>query len=121
MSEEKAEEKSVEKAEEKSEEKSEEKEKHNNINDNNLKRKKEKYKTKSEEKSEEKNTLTETEQNILKILAIKPEATYAFISEKLKVSETSTYNTIKKLKSGGWIKREDGRKHGKWTILKTVE
>ena len=120
-SEEKAEEKSEEKAEEKSEEKSEEKEKHNNINDNNLKRKKEKYKTKSEEKSEEKNTLTETEQNILKILAIKPEATYAFISEKLKVSETSTYNTIKKLKSGGWIKREDGRKHGKWTILKTVE
>ena len=120
---------SEEKGEEKSEEKSEEKEKHNNINDNDLKRKKEKYKTTSEEKSEEKteeksegkNTLTETEQNILKILAVKPEATYAFISEKLKVSETSTYNTIKKLKSRGWIKREDGRKHGKWTILKTVE
>ena len=136
-SEEKNEEKAEEKNEEKSEEKSEEKEKHNNVNDNNLKRKKEKYKTKSEEKaeekseekneekseekSEEKNTLTATEQNILKILAVKPEATYAFISEKLKVSETSTYNTIKKLKSGGWIKREDGRKHGKWTILKTVE
>ena len=47
--------------------------------------------------------------------------TYTSISDNIGISENYVYKLIKKLKDKGWIKREDGRKHGCWVILKTLE
>ena len=74
-----------------------------------------------EEKSEEKENLTDTERNLLQLLSVNPNATYTFISDNLGIGETSVYNHIRALKKRGWLKREDGRKHGKWVVLKTLE
>ena len=74
-----------------------------------------------EEKSEEKENLTDTERNLLQLLSVNPNATYTFISDNLGIGETSVYNCIRTLKKHGWLKREDGRKHGKWVVLKTLE
>ena len=76
---------------------------------------------KSEEKSEEKENLTDTERNLLQLLSVNPNATYTFISDNLGIGETSVYNHIRALKKRGRLKREDGRKHGKWVVLKTLE
>ena len=76
---------------------------------------------KAEEKSEEKESLTDTERNILQLLSVNPNATYAFISDNLGIGETSVYNCIRTLKKRGWLKRENGRKYGKWVVLKTLE
>ena len=102
---------SEEKGEEKSEEKSEEKEFEggNVLNDSDLG---------GEEKSEEKEILTDTEKNILGLLSLNPNATYTFISDNLGIGETSVYNYVRGLKERGWLSREDGRKHGKWVVLK---
>ena len=84
----------------------------------------------TERKNERKNTpknegkekpLTEKEKNILNILSQKPTATYPFIAQKLNIGETSVYNMIKKLKDTGWIKRQQGRKYGKWILLKNTK
>ena len=74
-----------------------------------------------EEKSEEKENLTDTERNLLQLLSVNPNATYTFISDNLGIGETSVYNHIRALKKRGRLKREDGRKHGKWVVLKTLE
>lgn len=75
----------------------------------------------NEEKSEEKENLTDTERNLLQLLSVNPNAAYTFISDNLGIGETSVYNHIRALKKRGWLKREDGRKHGKWVVLKTLE
>lgn len=72
----------------------------------------------SEEKSEEKKELSEMEKRVLEVIAGKPSATYAFISDNLGISETSVYNAVRHLKTGGWIKRKEGKKHGSWVVLK---
>lgn len=75
----------------------------------------------NEEKSEEKENLTDTERNLLQLLSVNPNAAYTFISDNLGIGETSVYNHIRALKKRGRLKREDGRKHGKWVVLKTLE
>lgn len=78
------------------------------------------YEKSGGEKSEEKGILTETEQNVLHVLSENPNATYTYISDNLGIGETSVYNYIRALKKHGWLKREDGRKHGKWVILRPL-
>ena len=72
----------------------------------------------SEEKSEEKRELSEMEKRVLEVIAGKPSATYAFISDNLGISETSVYNAVRHLKTGEWIKRKEGKKYGSWVVLK---
>lgn len=72
----------------------------------------------SEEKSEEKKELSEMEKRVLEVIAGKPSATYAFISDNLGISETSVYNAVRHLKTGEWIKRKEGKKYGSWVVLK---
>ena len=78
----------------------------------------EKREEKSEEKSEEKKELSEMEKRVLEVIAGKPSATYAFISDNLGISETSVYNAVRHLKTGEWIKRKEGKKYGSWVVLK---
>ena len=47
-----------------------------------------------------------------------PAVTYAYITDKAGVGETSVYKIIKSLKDKGWIRRNNGRKCGNWVILK---
>ena len=47
-----------------------------------------------------------------------PAVTYAYITDKAGVGETSVYKIIKSLKDKGWIKRNNGRKCGNWVIMK---
>jgi len=54
----------------------------------------------------------------LEVIAGKPSATYAFISDNLGISETSVYNAVRHLKTGEWIKRKEGKKYGSWVVLK---
>lgn len=78
----------------------------------------EKSEEKNEEKSEEKKELSEMEKRVLEVIAGKPSATYAFISDNLGISETSVYNAVRHLKTGEWIKRKEGKKYGSWVVLK---
>ena len=78
----------------------------------------EKSEEKSDEKSEEKKELSEMEKRVLEVIAGKPSATYAFISDNLGISETSVYNAVRHLKTGEWIKRKEGKKYGSWVVLK---
>ena len=78
----------------------------------------EKSEEKSEDKSEEKKELSEMEKRVLEVIAGKPSATYAFISDNLGISETSVYNAVRHLKTGEWIKRKEGKKYGSWVVLK---
>lgn len=78
----------------------------------------EKSEEKSGEKSEEKKELSEMEKRVLEVIAGKPSATYAFISDNLGISETSVYNAVRHLKTGEWIKRKEGKKYGSWVVLK---
>lgn len=78
----------------------------------------EKSEERSEEKSEEKKELSEMEKRVLEVIAGKPSATYAFISDNLGISETSVYNAVRHLKTGEWIKRKEGKKYGSWVVLK---
>ena len=71
---------------------------------------------KSEEKSEEK--LTEMEYKVFNLIKENPAVTYAYITEKAGVGETSVYKIIKTLKDKGWIRRNNGRKCGNWVIMK---
>lgn len=75
----------------------------------------------NEDVNEEKENLTDTERNLLQLLSVNPNAAYTFISDNLGIGETSVYNHIRALKKRGRLKREDGRKHGKWVVLKTLE
>ena len=68
--------------------------------------------------SEEKKELSEMEKRVLEVIAGKPSATYAFISDNLGISETSVYNAVRHLKTGEWIKRKEGKKYGSWVVLK---
>lgn len=70
----------------------------------------------SEEKSEEK--LTEMEYKVFNLIKENPAVTYAYITDKAGVGETSVYKIIKSLKDKGWIRRNNGRKCGNWVILK---
>ena len=49
---------------------------------------------------------------------INPAVTYAYITDKAGVGETSVYKIIKSLKDKGWIRRNNGRKCGNWVIMK---
>ena len=71
---------------------------------------------KREEKSEEK--LTEMEYKVFNLIKENPAVTYAYITDKTGVGETSVYKIIKSLKDKGWIKRNNGRKCGNWVIMK---
>ena len=75
----------------------------------------------NKEKSKEKELLSDIERNVLKVIEDNPTMTYTSISDNIGISENYVYKLIKKLKDKGWIKREDGRKHGCWVILKTLE
>ena len=81
---------------------------------------------KREEKSEEK--LTEMEYKVFNLIKENQAVTYAYITDKAGVGETSVYKIIKSLKDKGWIKRSlkdkgwikrnNGRKCGNWVIMK---
>ena len=82
---------------------------------------------KSEGKSEEK--LTEMEYKVFNLIKENPAVTYAYITDKAGVGETSVYKIIKSLKDKGWIKRNNGRKCGNrnngrkcgnWVIMKKI-
>ena len=57
------------------------------------------------------------EEAIIRIISSDPRATYAQLAKQLEFSESSIYSAIRHLKSIGRLRREGGRKLGRWIVI----
>lgn len=75
-------------------------------------------------KTKEKNKVSATkekanqlEEAIIRIISSDSRATYAQLAKQLEFSESSIYSAIRHLKSIGRLRREGGRKLGRWIVI----
>lgn len=73
-----------------------------------------KEKNKAGESKEKANQLEEA---IIRIISSDSRATYAQLAKQLEFSESSIYSAIRHLKSIGRLRREGGRKLGRWIVI----
>ena len=64
------------------------------------------------------NKLSKNQEKILKLISENAHISRNELSNKINISETSVYKSIKELKSQGYIERIGSRKNGYWKILK---
>ena len=70
-----------------------------------------------EKESSRKEKANQLEEAIIRIISSDSRVTYAQLAKQLEFSESSIYSAIRHLKSIGRLRREGGRKLGRWIVI----